>query len=947
MFKRSIISTSVAAAIALAGQSSFAQAQDEALLEEVIVTGIRGSVNRAIDIKRESMSVVDSIVAEDIGKLPDNNVVESLQRVAGVQVTDRGTGEVNAVLIRGLPDVSTTVNGRTMFTGTGRALALADIPSTLVSRIDVSKSRSADQYENGIAGTIDVSTFRPFDFDGSQVSLAGRFVHQDRADTTDPIFSALASNRWETNAGEFGALLNVSYAKTRYRDQTVNAGAAMPFFTENPPPGFDPMQIVPTDHNDQVVWEPGLDRGLPTAPGSTLSVDGEQVPYYLARDALIINDFTGERERPGANLSLQFAPNDRSEYTFEAFYNGYRNESFNNMYFSFVDWWGSLGPMVDDRDDFDSLSDTFNLYPGTNIIRDRTIRDGFNFTSGDYSRSSTDSYLFAMGGEWQLTDNFNLRSELVYQESEFETEFFAMRGEAVRPEIRSNFDGRPSIEFFETDGTPKDLTDPSEYGMGAIWNNAGEDSGDAFTFTVDGEYWTDIDFLPRLTFGARWDDRNTATRVREQASNRTCLDAVNDPERTGSPDEALCDFGSYTDGLHHVNSDFMKGRATVPRSWVVASGPYLRENRDSFMNLYDMPTDLAMRQTFEVEERNAALYATADFETQVADRLLDGQIGVRYVDVETDNTFYDQAGNPTTESTTTNSEFLPSLMLRYHINDELMLRMAYSETLRMPGFNDLNPNITYNDDLSDIGYGTANSGNADLRPTTSQNLDLSLEWYFGDASYTYLTLFQRKVDGLVIPFRERISPAASEIPDGFLVDTFVWSRPDNASDGTLHGAELGFTYFPENLPDQWDGLGVITSATFLDSEQTIPVFDETGQPDGEEKSPFFGVSDFSYSVALAYERPTFDVRMSYVWRDTALNRNEAALFANPLGIYRQPEESLDFQFSYNVTDELTVTFDATNLTEQFTQERYGDSPYFSHVNTLFSRTFALGARYTF
>ena len=156
MFKRKHLTASIAVAIALSGQSAVAQEQ-EPLLEEILVTGIRASVTRGMDIKQDSMSIVDSIVAEDIGKLPDNNVVESLQRVAGVQVTDRGAGEVSQVLIRGLPDVSTTVNGRTMFTGTGRALALADIPSTLVSRLDVSKSRSADQYENGIAGTIDVS----------------------------------------------------------------------------------------------------------------------------------------------------------------------------------------------------------------------------------------------------------------------------------------------------------------------------------------------------------------------------------------------------------------------------------------------------------------------------------------------------------------------------------------------------------------------------------------------------------------------------------------------------------------------------------------------------------------------------------------------------------------------------------------------------------------------
>src|SRR5690625_8041632 len=113
------------------------------------------------------------------------------------------------------------------------------------------------------------------------------------------------------------------------------------------------------------------------------------------------------------------------------------------MLFSFVGWHGGLGGLVNDRDEFDSLEVTFTLYPGTNVIRNRAIRDGFTFTSGDYSRSKTDSYLVALGGDWDLTDNLNLRSEVVYLKSEYETEIFAMRGEYVRLEINSNFVGRP------------------------------------------------------------------------------------------------------------------------------------------------------------------------------------------------------------------------------------------------------------------------------------------------------------------------------------------------------------------------------------------------------------------------------------------------------------------------------------------------------------------------
>ncbi|WP_232522304.1 TonB-dependent receptor [Marinimicrobium alkaliphilum] len=934
MFRKNLLSTSIALTAVLGANQVVAQQQEGAILEEVVVTGIRSTLNQAIDIKRDSMQVMESIVAEDIGKLPDNNVVESLQRVAGVQVTDRGAGETNSVLVRGLPDVSTTINGRTVFTSAGRSVALADIPSTLVSRIDVSKSRSARHYENGIAGQIDVRTFRPFDFDGQRVSLAGRFVHQEQAGETDPIFSALFSDRWITNAGEFGALINVSHAKTSYRDQTITVGAQVPFMSENPVGPYGALERIFPD-NDAVdespIWEPGLDRGLPTAPGSTLPINGEPAEYYLSRDAYIMSDFTGERERPGANIALQFAPDDRSEYTFEAFYSGYRNNSFNALHFSFVDAWWDLAGIADD------ITDTFELYEDSNVIRSRTVRDNFSFVSGDYTDEKTDSYLFALGGEWDLTDNFTLNSELVYQESDFESEFFAMRTETPRYETSVDFDGAGGISFANnpaTDVDESDLTDPSQFAMAAVYDNAARESGSAFTFTTDGELWTENPFFHTVNFGIRWDERDATVHSREQVADGLCTDFA-----ANADDCAFADI----EGLHHINSGFMSGVADVPRSWVTADASYLADNREHFLGVYDLDVNDPMLREFRIDERNAAAYVTTNFEFTLGDRMLDGELGLRYVDVQTDTAFDDQETGDVVFGTTETSELLPSAMFRYHLSDELMLRLAYSETLRMPAFGDLNPTIRYFDDISGVGYGTAAGGNPDLQPTTSENIDLSLEWYFGNASYAYATLFERRVDGLVIPFRNSIQ---ADI-DGQSADTYIVSQPENASNGKLQGLELGFTYFPENLPGAWDGLGVITSATFLDSEQDIPVLDDAGEQVDTDTSPFFGVSDSSYSITAAYERPRFDARLSYIWRDDALNRYEAAQFANPLSIYRGAEESLDMQLSYSVTDDLVVTFDATNLTESTTRERYGNSPLHSHNTFLYSRTFALGARYSF
>ncbi len=127
------------------------------------MTGIRSSYTASLDVKRESVQVVDSIVAEDIGKFPDNNLVEALQRVSSVQTTNRGAGEVSTVSIRGLNDINTTLNGENIFTASGQSVALQDIPASLLARVDIYKTRSSDLIENGIAGSLDIHTHRPFE----------------------------------------------------------------------------------------------------------------------------------------------------------------------------------------------------------------------------------------------------------------------------------------------------------------------------------------------------------------------------------------------------------------------------------------------------------------------------------------------------------------------------------------------------------------------------------------------------------------------------------------------------------------------------------------------------------------------------------------------------------------------------------------------------------------
>ncbi|HTO03839.1 MAG TPA: TonB-dependent receptor plug domain-containing protein, partial [Opitutus sp.] len=529
---------------------------DKVLLDTYVVSGIRSSLTAALDIKRESVQIVDSIVSEDIGKFPDNNLVESMQRMTGIQVTNRGAGEIGIVAIRGLSDINTTLNGQNMFVSSGQAMALQDIPATLLARVDVYKTRSADLIENGIAGSVDVRTHRPFDFPGRRVALSARGIYQEQRDKIGPNYSALFSDRWTTaNGGKFGALVNISYAETPYRDQNVTAGAQVPFVTgagaATGAINWVPYErIFPTRGGvaENPIWQAGLEAGLPTTPGSTLKINGVNVPYVLARDAVFQNDFTGTRKRPAANVALQWAPSDDAEYTFETFYFGFDNTSFNNLFFSFVDWWdGPHGPV--------------ELYPDTNIVRSRSYTPNvYGFTSGDATVSKTDTFIYTLSGKWNVGEALKLRSALTYQTSEFDTEFFAMRADRVHPAIAVDFNtggGVPAFQFIDNPATPineSDMTQPGLWNVAQLYDNGDRDEGSATTWTIDGDYTPKWEFLTSVRFGARYDDREASESQRRQDSPGLNRSLTEFPE------------------LWHVNSGFFDGRSSVPSSWVVPNG---------------------------------------------------------------------------------------------------------------------------------------------------------------------------------------------------------------------------------------------------------------------------------------------------------------------------------------------------------------------------------------
>jgi TonB-dependent receptor len=185
---------------------------DSASVPDIVVTGYRAALGSAQDMKRQSDAIVDAIVSEDIGKLPDNNAAEAISRVVGVQVL-RYNDEAGVVLVRGLPDVNTTFNGREFFTADDRVLHLQDFPAGVAAGLEVYKSGTSDLIEPGLAGLINLRARRPFDVKDTQIAGEVRGSYNDQSKAFDPSANLLLTKRWDTPIGEIGALVNFSYVR--------------------------------------------------------------------------------------------------------------------------------------------------------------------------------------------------------------------------------------------------------------------------------------------------------------------------------------------------------------------------------------------------------------------------------------------------------------------------------------------------------------------------------------------------------------------------------------------------------------------------------------------------------------------------------------------------------------------------------------------------------------
>ncbi|MEO6003189.1 MAG: TonB-dependent receptor [Opitutus sp.] len=672
-----------------------AKSNDEqaVLLDEYVVAGVRGSMIRAQEIKQNAVTLVDSIVAEDIGKLPDNTVADALQHLPGIQV-GRSNGEVNTVLIRGLPNLATTLNGNEIFTGTSRGVALQDIPAELVAGVDVYKSTSPEKIEGGIAGLIDIRTRKPLDFHRPQLAASARAIQGEAADKMGYVASVLVSNNWKVGDGQFGVLYSGAYQQRYFVDQT-----AFNFL-------FEPVDVPAT-----------------LVPGQTRL----QLPF--TQGSLII---PGSRKRTAHNLSLQWKVNDELEI-----YNDFLNTSYRDKHHvNFLIGFPRFGAYT-----------SAQVYPGSNVPITETTTNNFHLTSTQAFQQRTDGYQNVFGAKWKHNDT-KLTAEYLYNWNSFKNQAFIVDtryGPATPSTFTFTFNdgGRANLSI-----PGSDITNGSNYYLWGLFDNRDYSTSKQNGLKAEIEQSMRGGFLQKLIGGVRWSDRDVAFRGTSR-NDVSPAGATNGDRFAPSVPKT-----SSIPGFGSVNDDGPLSYYSTPKWWG-ANADYLYANKDAVRALFGLPAGPAgFNPTlgFTDKETVTAGYVNALFGSIIDGKAFDGSIGARVARTSQDLRGFRTDGTAI-NSSKSQTDVLPVFNSRLKLTDQWQLRFAAGRTMTRPNFGDLNPAVTLNAPTTTGGAaGSGSGGNPDLDTIKSDNYDLALEYYFAKASYVSVTAFHRDIDGYVQSF---------------------------------------------------------------------------------------------------------------------------------------------------------------------------------------------------
>jgi TonB-dependent receptor len=909
---KSMILASTSLLIAAGAAPAFAQTEtapdaqqqtvDAATQEEdaIVVTGLRRSLETSQRIKRESEGIVDAIVAEDIGKLPDTFASSALQRVPGVAVT-RGGGESAGVTVRGLPNLTTTYNGRDIFTAEGRYVQIQDFPAGTVAALEVYKSGLANQIEGGIAGAVNVRGRKPFDFNGFELSGSLNYVHSEQAQREAPNGNLLISDRWDTGIGEMGLLVNASYVGIEFLDSTREQS----------------LVIGTTD----AVNAPG-NAGLrfPDAQGNFLGY--------------------GKRWRPSVNAAFQWKPTPELEIYADGLFQGFRSEDYNRW--MFIPIFGGM-----------TLSNITKI-PGTNQISSMTVTnavrpDGY---AGSFN-GHTDTYQGGGGLIW-TRDRLRLSADVAYTQSEFRTSVmnvdYAMASSPVRNVVfDAAQDGGPTQTFVNFN-----INDPANYISRGLWQERLRVNGKDWQARTDLSYDLDLGFLKRIDVGLRYTNRKAGRDLGNLYINnegaRIPLTAL--PGLDIRPTQPGFQFNNVQPNVFFATPtrDSIRDNITQLRTFFgVPAG----------MPAYN-PTE-----NFRANEKSYAAYAQLKYGFDLGGIVMDGVVGLRAIKTKLNIDGFsrvDNGGgvitNPAVSAESEYTDYLPNASARFGLTDKLQLRLAFTQTRTRPNFFDLRPNTSLGQPvilapgdtcLDPANAGTpvcverlrrgGSAGNPDLKPLTSDNYDASLEYYFSRTGSITAAIFRHDAAGFLATVDDRTQP-------GLRI-----ARPVNLGQTRLQGAEVTFTSFLDidGLPEWMKGFGLQANGTYIDAKGDLqPNFAATLN---NEQQAFPGVSKWAYNLIALYEKPQFSARLAYNYRSEFVNfYSLEALDPIAHAVKEKGRGQLDFSTSITPIPNITIAFDIVNLLGNPLQRsrQYntnGDS--YARQILYLERSYSLGVRFRF
>ncbi|WAC49354.1 TonB-dependent receptor [Asticcacaulis sp. SL142] len=877
---------------------------------EVVVTGFRSSLQKSINLKREAIVVRDSIVAEDIGKFPEANVAEALQRIPGVYLSrDGASNEGQRISIRGLGSEYnvTMLNGAPVRTtsssnvgGSSRDFNYDVFASELFGRVDFYKTPLAELEEGGIGGVVDLQTPRPFDGAGKRsIRYAVMGSYNTASEHLDPNAFVLYSNTW----GNWGLLIGAAHSTSVNMKSGFEAtgGYNSSYLANNPNSiGSGPFAFA-LDWNDP--------RAAAMLPNRT-AIDNAYLPrfyrYYGAentrdRDGLVTS-LQYKRDRLDLSVDLLFShlQDERDEFTFGM---PIRNTRTTNT----AAQAGASG-----HNGFVPIDVTIN--PDGNLLEGTFGNTSYLGESYFYNGETKFGYA-SFNGKYELTDSLTLTGQVSASESA--AYYDNKRIVSNLYGVTTTLDWGDDHVYPGLAATGVDFTDPNRYqdfSTAIDWNREVDRERTA-RLVADWDYNLIDGWTGHLKGGLVY-VRTTKQKTKRNGTSFATA-ALN----------AVGTAGLRAAMLDHVPLDNLVIGGSFPNAWATFSRDFVNQTVDPIGSAMKSPIDLST--SFTAEEEVKSVFLQSDFIGLVLERQLRVNAGVRYSSTGMTIENYKKTGqNNSYEPNTEENRYSnanPSVSFAYDLRDDLIWRGSWGKTITRASLSliaaqTVIPNI----------YNTyATSGNPDLKPQISTNWDTGLEWYFGRGSLVSAGYFKKKLVDTTVSQSTMVTFSSLGLPDTSLANIFYDTNgkvdPNlqiqlatyyNAGEIELDGYELAYQQTFSFLPSPWDGLGALASYTHVNSSGY-----DYKTTDGRILN-VNTIPEYSYSLTAYYEKGPLGVRFSYNYKDK--NIIETSPNGSDLQRWHAGAGYLDGNISYKVTDNIEVRLDALNLGDTLSFDYFDD-----------------------